>query len=164
MRHRGPTLVRTPKAHLTGEFNCAVNVPYKMALKRAVFLPYYMEDLVPRTLNLPYIMSFFLSKIDEGICPVDAIVKYLIVQGKQNEPLFLSLSGIKLTRPISTPTLATNFKKKSTLTHNTIMHIVSALVPLLPPIKPVCHLSRSKSWVDGKMRPTSDISDCPQTS
>ena len=106
MRHRGPTLVRTPKAHLTGEFNCAVNVPYKMALKRAVFLPYYMEDLVPRTLNLPYIMSFFLSKINEGICPVDAIVKYFIVWGKQN---VLSPNDTKLTlRPISTSALATN--------------------------------------------------------
>ena len=55
--------------------------------------------------------SIFLPKTNKSICPVDAIVKYLIVQGKRNGPLFLWPDGMKLTRPLFASALANILRK-----------------------------------------------------
>ena len=55
--------------------------------------------------------SVFLSKTNKSICPVDAIVKYLIIRGKRNGPLFLWPNGMKLTRPLFASALANILRK-----------------------------------------------------
>jgi len=71
--------------------------------------PTVMELHIKQSKTDPYRegASFFLSKANKSICPVDAVVKYLLVQGKQNGPLFLWPNGTKLTRPIFASALAT---------------------------------------------------------
>jgi len=68
-----------------------------------------MELRIKQSKTDPYRQgaSIFLSKTNKSICPVNAVVKYLLVQGKQNGLLFLWPDGTKLTRPIFASALAT---------------------------------------------------------
>jgi len=95
--------------------------------------------------------SIFLSK---SICPVDAVVKYLLVWGKQNG-LFLWLNGTKLTRPIFPSALATiliklNINPRHYNTHS--FHIGAATSANQAGMSPL----QIKA---GKVRPTKDILD-----